>query len=83
MRSHLPCHLINTPLPIRLKYGPHLIAYPPEYLQFFRLAPFRFGWIIKRPVVTIRLAGKHWAGLVRMAAHSDHRFDLALQKVAQ
>ena len=41
------------------------------------------GGIIKAPMVAVHLAGKHRAGVVRVAAHRDHGFDFPVEELLQ
>jgi hypothetical protein len=62
---------------------PHLIAHTAEAGQNFLLAAGGPGRIVKRPVMTVHLAGKNRARLIRVAAHSDDGMDRLIQEFLQ
>ena len=71
------------PAGIFLEFFPDFIPYPAKAGQLFRFAAGGFGRVIKWPVITFDLAGKHRAGGIRMAADGDDGMDGLIQKFLQ
>src|ERR1035437_10328598 len=80
---YLSPSLVLPPGGVSLKYQFHLVAHPPKHRQLLLLRAGGMGRIIKTPMITVHLARKHRARLIRVTAHRDDRFDRPLKKLAQ
>jgi hypothetical protein len=61
---------------IGLEHAADFITHAAEHFHALLLTAGGVRWIVKRPMVAVHLAGKHWAGLVGISAYSDHGLDL-------
>jgi len=76
----MPLGLVAASCGIRFKYSADLITNLAKHLHLLFVASRRVSRVIESPMVTVPLAGKHWASLVRVATDSDDGFNRLLQK---
>jgi hypothetical protein len=65
---------------IRLEHSSDLIPHVAEYLHFFFIRADGVSWIEEWPMMTIDLAWKKRASLVRVTADGDYRLDRLVEK---
>src|SRR4051794_37832119 len=73
--------LIEPASSVGFKCPLDLVPNAAENGHLFVIGSGCMGWVVKAPVIAVKLSGKHRAGLIGVAANGDNRLDLPFQEV--
>ena len=68
---------------VRFEHPANFIPHPAEDGEFLLARPSSVGGIVETPVMPVHMAGKHWARLFGIAAHSDDGLDWLMEELVQ